>query len=126
DRDALALATRELHAPLADDGVVALGHPLDELVAVRDHGDALHFGQRRVGTRVADVLEDGPVEQEGVLEHEAELGAIAPEIERTDRAAIDADATGGRTLECGEQTEQRALPRSARPDERRRRSRRCR
>jgi hypothetical protein len=36
DRDALALATREPHATLADDGVEALLEAGDELVAVRE------------------------------------------------------------------------------------------
>ena len=36
DRDALALAAGELDAAFADDRVVALLEPVDELVAVRD------------------------------------------------------------------------------------------
>ena len=39
DRDALALAARELHAALADDRVVALLEAVDELVGVRDAAD---------------------------------------------------------------------------------------
>ena len=35
DRDALALPTRQVVAPLADDGVVAIGQVVDELVGVR-------------------------------------------------------------------------------------------
>ena len=38
DRDALALAARQLHAALADDRVVPLLELLDELVGVRDRG----------------------------------------------------------------------------------------
>ena len=39
DGDALPLAARQPHAALADDRVVALLEPLDELVAVRDAAD---------------------------------------------------------------------------------------
>ena len=47
DRDPLALAARELHAALADDGVVALLEPADELVAVRDAAGRLDLLPRR-------------------------------------------------------------------------------
>src|SRR6476620_9960686 len=40
DRDTLALSSRQLHATLADYGLVAVGHSLDELVTVRDARDA--------------------------------------------------------------------------------------
>src|SRR5689334_14389753 len=63
DRDTLALSSRQLHATLADDGLIAVGHPLDELVAVRDARDAHDVGERRVGTRVTNVLEDRSVEE---------------------------------------------------------------
>ena len=73
DRDALALPARQLDAALADDRVVLLLEPVDELVGVRDAADLANLLQRRVRPAVADVVGDGAVEQEVVLEHDAEL-----------------------------------------------------
>ena len=85
DRHALALAARQLHAALADDGVVAVLERLDELVGVRDAADPLDLVERRVGLAVADVLGDGAVEQEVVLQHDAELLAVVaqPQLDRS-------------------------------------------
>src|SRR5262249_36590229 len=73
DRDALALAARQPHAALTDDGVVLLLEAVDELVGVRDSTDALDVGLRRVRCAVRDVLADRAVEQEVVLQHDAEM-----------------------------------------------------
>ena len=73
DGDALALAAGELDAALADDGVVAFGEALGELV---DAGDAAGFHELLlggVGAGEADVFADGAVEEEGLLEDDAEL-----------------------------------------------------
>ena len=74
DGDALALAAGELDAALADDGVVLLFEVLGELV---DAGDAAGFEDLLfggVGAGEGDVFADGAVEQEGVLQHHAEIG----------------------------------------------------
>ena len=73
DRDALPLAAREPDAALADDRVVLLLEPLDELVAVRDVADRLDLVAPGVRPRVGDVFRDGAVEQEVVLEHDAQV-----------------------------------------------------
>ena len=82
DRDALALAARQLHAALADDRVVLLLEPLDELVGVRDAADFADLFERRVRTAVADVLGDRAVEQKVVLQHDAELRAVVAQPHR--------------------------------------------
>ena len=73
DRDALALAARQPDAALADDRVVPLLEAVDELVGVRDAAHPLDVFARRRGRSVADVLGDRAVEQEVVLQHDAEV-----------------------------------------------------
>ena len=80
DRDALPLAARQPHAALADDRVVALLERLDELVAVRDPADRLDLLARRVRPGVGDVLGDRAVEQEVVLQHDAEVLAVVAQL----------------------------------------------
>ena len=82
DRDALALAAGELDAALADHRVVALLELRDELVAVRDAADALDLRARRVRPREGDVLGDRAVEEEVVLQHDAEVRAVVAQADR--------------------------------------------
>ena len=91
DRHALPLAAREAHAALADDGVVLLGEALDELVAVGDACRFLDLVHRGVRLAVADVLGDGAVEEEVVLQHDAEVRAVARQ----------AQVVRGRGRRCG-------------------------
>ena len=82
DGDALALSAREAHAALADDGVVAELELRDELVAVSDAArlaDLLHRGAR---LRECDVLANGAIEQEIVLQHDAQVRPVLAELER--------------------------------------------
>ena len=91
DRHALALAARQLHAALADDRVVLLLEPVDELVGVRDAADRPDLLEGRVRAAVADVVADGAVEQEVVLQHDAELRAVVAQPDRREVAAVDED-----------------------------------
>src|SRR6185503_16910269 len=119
DRHALALAARQLDAALADDRVVALLELLDELVGVRDAADLFDLFQRRVRTTVAEVLGNGAVEQEIVLQHDAELLAIVAQPHAGEIPAVDEDRAAQGAVEGHDQADQRALPRAARPDQRR-------
>ena len=56
DGDALALASGEAHAPLADQRLVAVRAPGDELLGVRLTGGADDVLERRVGPAVGDVV----------------------------------------------------------------------
>ena len=58
DRDPLPLAAGKRHAALADDGVVALRHLLDEFVRVGQFGGAQNLRAARSGLAVGDVLPD--------------------------------------------------------------------
>src|SRR6266545_4047208 len=81
NRDALPLSPREAHAALADNRVVLLLEPFDELVAMRDPADRLDFLARRVWIAVRDVLGNRAVEQEVVLEHDAELRPVVAQLD---------------------------------------------
>src|SRR5256885_10655507 len=72
-RDALPLAARQLHAPLADLGFIALRETLDELVCVGGLGSRDNLLARGAGRGVGDVLRDARGEEHRLLEHECEL-----------------------------------------------------
>ena len=80
DADALALASGEGGAALADQRVVAEGHAGDELVGVGESGggDDLFFGGGRAAE--GDVLVDGAVKEDGLLEDVADLVAERLEL----------------------------------------------
>src|SRR3990167_9700112 len=73
DGDPLALAAGERHAPLTDHGVVAFRHLLDELVSQGDLGSAEDFSAARLRLAIGDVLPDRRMEEQSLLEHEANL-----------------------------------------------------
>ena len=75
DGDALTLTARQRVAAFADDGVVAVRQPRDELVGVGQLGRSNDFLARGAGLAVGDVLRDGGVEQHRLLQHEADLPA---------------------------------------------------
>src|SRR5690606_24756675 len=118
DGDALALAAGELDAALADDGVVAVVEALDELVAVRDAGGGADLFEGGAGACERDVLADGAVEEEVVLEDDAELGAVVLEPDGGEVLAVDEDAARERAVEGHDEVDERALPRPTGPDER--------
>src|SRR5690606_17700283 len=107
-----------LDAALADDGVVAAVEALDELVAVGDAGGGADLFDAGAGARARDVLADGAVEEEVVLEDDAELGAVILEPDGGEVLAVDQDAARERAVEGHDEVDERALPRPAGPDER--------
>ena len=91
DRDALTLAARELDAPLPDHRLVLLLEALDELVGMRDPADVPDLVDGRVRPTIADVLDDRAVEQEVVLQDDAELRAVVAKPDGREVAAVDQD-----------------------------------
>src|SRR5882672_2536266 len=73
DGYSLPLPTRELGALLAHHSIVSVGLAQDKVVSVGRAGRHHDFGHRRAGLAVADVLRDGPIEQEWLLQHYAYL-----------------------------------------------------
>src|SRR5262249_34867279 len=76
DRHPLTLTAREADAPVTNDRVVALLECLDELVAVSDAADRLDFIARRMRTGISNVLGHRAIEEEVVLQHDAEVRAV--------------------------------------------------
>src|SRR5688572_23833860 len=122
DRDPLALPPGQLHTSLADDRVVLRLELVDELVAVCDSTHCAHFVVGCIRLRERDVLLDGAVEQEVVLHDDAKVCSVVAEAQRRDVAAVDENSPGRRPVERRDQSDERALPRPARSDERRRRT----
>ena len=67
DGQALLLAARQAVAPLADDGVVAVGQGGDDVVDAGRPAGRLQLGVGGVGPGVAQVVADRLVEQVRVL-----------------------------------------------------------
>ena len=87
DRQPLALAAGEQPAALADPGVVAVVEPRDEPVGVGGFGRRAHLRVGGVGLAPPDVLGDGAVEDEGLLQHRAD---VAAQIGEGQLAQVDA------------------------------------
>ncbi|KAG1246977.1 hypothetical protein G6F65_020402 [Rhizopus arrhizus] len=92
---ALLFPARQLQAPFAHHGLVAVGHGHDQVMDVRQPCGSLDVGVGGAGPAVADVVVDGVVEQHRVLRHHADrrpqagLGDIAHVLAvDDDRAAI--------------------------------------
>ena len=75
-RIALPLAAGEDLAALADQRIVAVGQPQDELVGAGGAGGGDDLRPRGVGPAVGDVLGDRAVEQERLLQHDADVAAV--------------------------------------------------
>ena len=113
-------AAGQLDAPLADDGVVAVGKACDELVAVRDAADLLDLLERRMRIREAQVGPDAAVEEEVLLQDDAEPRAVVPEADGLQIPPVEKDAPGRRPVERHDEADQRALAGPARSDQSRR------
>ena len=91
DGDALTLAAREVGAALLDHRVVALRQLVDELVGAGEAGDLDHprARHRRIGE--GDVLVNGAVEQQVLLQHDADVAAQPRRIDMAQIRAVEQD-----------------------------------
>jgi hypothetical protein len=96
DGEALALAAGEFDAALADDGVVLLGEAVGELVYAGDPAGVHELLFGGLGAAEEDVLADGAVEEEGLLQDDAQLLTVVAEAEGGQVGVVDEDlATAG-------------------------------
>ena len=72
DRHSLLLAAGKFQPALADHGGVAVGQGGDETVDLGEFRGGLDFRVGGVRAAIANVVEDGVVEQHGILRHDAE------------------------------------------------------
>ena len=88
----MALTAGELYAAFADDGVVGFGESFGEFIDAGGAASEEELFFSGVRPREHDVVADGAVEEERILEDDAELGAIAVEVDGGEVLAIDEDA----------------------------------
>src|SRR5262249_41964749 len=92
DRDALALAARQLDAAVAHHGGEALWKMMNELVATGRRRGCRDLVVGCVRPSVPDVLHDRAVKQRGILRHHRYAGAQTLLSHPGDVLAIDQDA----------------------------------
>src|ERR1700730_1505705 len=110
NRHALALSARQLHAALADDGVITIGKTVDKLLAMSNAAGFDDLFARGVRVSEANVLRDSAVKQEVILEYHAELTAIVFQTNPGKVATIHVYVALQRTIKGHHQTNQRATP----------------
>ena len=91
DGHPLLLTAREGHAPLAHQSIVAVGEFGDGLVHAGNGCGAAKLLGGRLRRCGGDVLADGLGEEEGLLEHQANLSAQAVPADGADIPAADGD-----------------------------------
>ena len=118
DGQPLLLAARQAVAPLADDGVVALGQGGDEVVDARRPARVDQLVVGGVGPGVAQVGADGVVEQVGVLGDHPD-GARPGWSRVRSRTSWPSTRTAPdrHVVEAGDEVGQRGLARARRTDE---------
>src|SRR5439155_6296373 len=111
------LAGREAGAALADRMVEPLVEPGGDPVDADRGGRGPHLLVRRLGPREADVVGDRAGEEERVLEDDAELAAVRPELELPQVDRVDADRALVGVVEAAEQLRHRRLAAARLADE---------
>src|SRR5262249_45394180 len=101
DRHALLLAAAQAMTPLSDDGVVAIGQRFDEVVDVGRACRGNDLILRRTRPRVEEVLAYRRMEEEGVLEDDAEVLAERLEADIADVVSVDANGAARRVVRSG-------------------------
>ena len=111
DGQPLPLSSAQLDAALADHGVVAFVHPLDELFGqsvARGFANLFVLG---FGPAVADVVRHRVIEQEGLLRDDADLRAQRGDLEIAHVLAVDPNGAPGDIVESRDQVGERGFSR---------------
>ena len=119
DGDALPLAAGEGRPALPHGGVEALGQRLDEVERRRAPGGLAHLLVGGVGPAHADVVRDGALEEEHVLEHDRHAGEHLVRVEPPLVGAAEQHAPRVRVPEARREPAYGGLARSGGPHERR-------
>ena len=117
DGDALALATRQVVAALADDGVVAAVELFDEPVRLRGDGGSADVAVAGVGASEGDVRAYRVGEEERFVGDDADVMAHAAQRQRAHVVAVDRHGAVIDVVEAGEQASDGRLARSGRADD---------
>ena len=117
DREALALAARDLHACFSDDRVQSLVRPREQAVARRASQRVQHLRVARSGAHEQQVLANAPREQLRVLRDEPDAGAQSLQVHLQPRVPVVENPARLRAVEAHQQLHERALARARRPHE---------
>ena len=117
DREQLALSLAQTGAAFAQHGLIFLRQALDERIGVGQFGGGVHFLVGRVRSPKADVVHHGGAEQEGILQHDADLLAqrFGGDVAHVD--AVDLDRAVGHIVEARQQVDDGGLARAGRADD---------
>ena len=88
----MALASRKLHPPIADDCIEALREILNKSPASCGDGRLPNFLVRRLGAAVADILQKRPIKKSGILRHKSEGLSKACLGDPANILSVDSDA----------------------------------
>ncbi|MNV55125.1 hypothetical protein D3C71_1473490 [compost metagenome] len=78
-------------------------------MGVRSTGRRHDLLARGLGLAVGDVLGDGAEEQEGLLQHQADVAAVVGYSKTADVDAVDLDGAVAHVIKTADQVDQRAL-----------------
>ena len=117
DGHPLLLSPGDGDPPLPDGGLVPLGEALDGVVDHRQLGVAPHGLQVLSGGAVGDALPEGLGEEEGLLQHDADVLSQVGELDVPDVHPADGDGAlaPGQLVEPVQQGHQGGLPRARGP-----------
>ena len=105
----LLLSHRQLTPPLSHLGVVAIGFGHDEIVGVRRCARLNDLIEGRPRLAVADVLRNGAAEQDGILQHDADLVSQVQKPNPADVHSVDLDPAAVHVVEPADQVDRRRL-----------------
>ena len=109
DGDALALAAGKVGAALLNHRVITLWKLSNEFVRAREFGSVHHHHARHRRIAKRDVLMDRAVEQDVLLQDDADLSAQPAGIELGDVDPVDHDLAVSRTVKALDELRQRRL-----------------
>ena len=101
--NALLFTAAQAVAALADDGIVAIGQPHDEIMNVGGAGRRFKFGLGGIQAGIQQVGADGIVEQVRFLGHHADLRAERIERDLAQIHAVQQNAPAGRVVQARDQ-----------------------
>lgn len=113
DRHALLLASAQLEPAFAHKSGVLLGHAHDRVVHVRHARRLVHLLGRAREIAVVDVVQDGVVEQNGVLRHDAQRFTQRAQRDVEDVCVVDEDPARCGIVETEQKTHDRRFAAAA-------------
>src|SRR5690606_28478255 len=99
----------EVHAMLAEHGIITLRQGHDEFVGASDGGRPFNLLARSVRMSKRDVGRDRVAEEKTLLEHDADVPPQVLDIEITQVVPVERDAAAGDVVESRHKRKHRTL-----------------